>query len=85
MNPQPEADGLLDVDIISTVVEARIQSYLFASSNEPGATVSLSIEALMAASCAELFPVTLAGDEELELLMGLLGIEPLRSDITKLY
>lgn len=33
----------------------------------------------MAAAGAELFSVTLASDEELELLMGLLGIEPLRS------
>lgn len=76
---RPEADGLLDVDIISTVVEARIKSYLFASSNEPSTTASSSIEALMAAACAELFSVTLASDDELELLMGLLGIEPLRS------
>ncbi|WP_143451521.1 hypothetical protein [Janthinobacterium sp. 13] len=76
---RPEADGLLDVDNISTVVEARIQSYLFASSNELIATASLSIDTLMAATCAELFSVTLASDEELELLMGLLGIEPLRS------
>ena len=76
---RPEADGLLDVDIISTVVEARIQTYLFASSNDPSATASLSIEALMAAACAEFFSVMLASDDELELLMGLLGIEPLRS------
>lgn len=60
-------------------MEARIQSYIFASSDEPSATASSSIEALTAAARAGLFSLTLASDDELALLMGLLGIEPLRS------
>ncbi|MBY0243499.1 MAG: hypothetical protein K2X55_29765 [Burkholderiaceae bacterium] len=49
-------------------------SYLFASTSAPIVAASLSLETLQSAS-KEQFAVELAGDDELTLLMGLLGIE----------
>ena len=60
-------------------VQTVMQSYIFASSNVASASASLSLEALDAAARDELFAVRLASDDELELLMGLLGIAPLSS------
>lgn len=48
-------------------------AYVFASSEKPCALAAASIDALLGAS-PELFAVVLAGDEELELLLRLLGI-----------
>lgn len=54
----------------------RFQSYVFASSNEPGLVAASSLESLEKV-CDQLFAVALANDEELELLMRLLGIRSL--------
>ena len=48
-------------------------AYVFASSEKPCDLAVASIDALLDAS-PEFFAVVLAGDEELELLLGLLGI-----------
>lgn len=54
----------------------RFQSYVFASCNEPGLVAASSLESLER-ECDQFFAVALANDEELELLMGLLGIRSL--------
>jgi hypothetical protein len=54
----------------------QIQSYVFASSNGPSLVASASLESLET-ECDEFFAVVLAGDDELALLMSLLGVEPL--------
>ncbi|WP_308921500.1 hypothetical protein [Janthinobacterium sp. J1-1] len=48
-------------------------AYVFASSEKSAMLAATSIDALMGAS-PEFFAVVLAGDDELELLLGLLGI-----------
>lgn len=52
-----------------------MQHYVFASSEKSAMLATTSIDALMGAS-PELFDVVLADDEELELVLGLLGIRP---------
>ena len=52
-----------------------MQHYVFASSEKSAMLAATSIDALLGAS-PEVFDVALAGDEELELLLGLLGIRP---------
>jgi hypothetical protein len=67
------------------------QSYVFASSNEPGLIAASSLESLEGV-CDQFFAVALANDEELELLMRLLGIRsfskttlPANDDFTALF
>jgi hypothetical protein len=50
-----------------------MKSYVFAVSNRPLTEVSASLEA-MVKNCEEYFPVVLEDDDELRILMGLLGV-----------
>jgi hypothetical protein len=50
-----------------------MKSYVFAVSDRPVMEVSASLEA-MTENCEEYFPVVLEDDDELRLLMGLLGV-----------
>jgi hypothetical protein len=53
-----------------------MNSYVFAVSNNPIQAVCASIEA-MSENCEEYFHVVLEGDDELRILMGLLGVSRL--------
>ena len=53
-----------------------MKSYVFAVSNKPIQSAYASIEA-MSENCEEYFHVVLENDEELDTLMGLLGVEQL--------
>lgn len=54
----------------------RFHSYVFASCNVTGLAAAVSLESLER-ECDQFFSVALANDEELKLLMGLLGIRSL--------
>lgn len=51
-----------------------MKTYVFAVSNRPVMAASSSLEA-MNENCEEYFPVVLENDDELRILMGLLGVE----------
>lgn len=53
-----------------------MKSYVFAVSNEPVMVASASLES-MDDNCEEYFQVVLEGDDELRILMGLLGVHSL--------
>jgi hypothetical protein len=55
----------------------RFQSYVFASCNESGLVAASSLESLERI-CDQFFTVALASDDELELMMGLLGVRSLK-------
>ncbi|WP_426112777.1 hypothetical protein [Massilia sp. PWRC2] len=51
-----------------------MKSYVFAVSNRPVMVASASLEA-MDQNCEEYFPLVLENDDELKILMGLLGVQ----------
>lgn len=51
-----------------------MKSYVFAVSNRPITVASASLEA-MVQNCEEYFPIVLESDDELRILMGLLGVD----------
>lgn len=53
-----------------------MKNYVFAVSNRPVMVASASLEA-MDENCEEYFPVALESDDELKILMGLLGVDGL--------
>src|SRR5207248_2738493 len=60
----------------------RMKSYVFAVSNRPITVASASLLA-MAKNCKEYFQVVLEDDDELKVLMGLLGVDLLAETLLR--